>query len=110
MVTRATLFGNPFGIMPPVRGLSRSWQVHWTNQGAGIDRVPPADYETLMCETEHQAHEQAVRLFREWLTASEQADLLDQAQHELVGFNLACWCRLDMPCHADVWLDLVNQP
>lgn len=25
---------------------------------------------------------------------------------ELKGFNLACWCRLDAPCHADVLLKL----
>lgn len=26
----------------------------------------------------------------------------------LKGKNLACWCRLDQPCHADVLLRLVN--
>jgi hypothetical protein len=28
---------------------------------------------------------------------------------ELRGKNLACWCRLDAPCHADVLLDEANQ-
>lgn len=28
---------------------------------------------------------------------------------ELRGKNLACWCRLDQPCHADVLLELANQ-
>ena len=27
---------------------------------------------------------------------------------ELRGKNLACWCPLDEPCHADVLLDLAN--
>lgn len=27
----------------------------------------------------------------------------------LRGRNLACWCRLDQPCHADVLLDLANR-
>ena len=27
---------------------------------------------------------------------------------ELKGKDLACWCRLDMPCHADVLLELAN--
>ena len=27
----------------------------------------------------------------------------------LRGKNLACWCRLDAPCHADVLLDLANR-
>jgi hypothetical protein len=28
----------------------------------------------------------------------------------LRGKNLACWCRLDQPCHADVLLELANPP
>jgi hypothetical protein len=28
---------------------------------------------------------------------------------ELRGKNLACWCRLDQPCHADVLLELANE-
>jgi hypothetical protein len=26
----------------------------------------------------------------------------------LRGHDLACWCPLDQPCHADVWLRLAN--
>lgn len=29
---------------------------------------------------------------------------------ELAGKNLACFCALDKPCHADVLLDLANRP
>ena len=29
---------------------------------------------------------------------------------ELRGSDLACWCPLDQPCHADVLLDLANRP
>jgi hypothetical protein len=28
----------------------------------------------------------------------------------LAGRDLACWCPLDQPCHADVLLDLANRP
>ena len=28
----------------------------------------------------------------------------------LRGKNLACWCPLDQPCHADVLLKLANKP
>lgn len=28
---------------------------------------------------------------------------------ELRGKNLACWCRLDAPCHADVLLEIANR-
>ncbi|RVO78950.1 DUF4326 domain-containing protein [Sinorhizobium medicae] len=30
--------------------------------------------------------------------------------HELRGKNLACWCRPDAPCHADVLLQVANRP
>lgn len=29
---------------------------------------------------------------------------------ELRGHDLACWCPLDQPCHADVLLELANAP
>jgi hypothetical protein len=32
-----------------------------------------------------------------------------QAGH-LRGRDLACWCPLDQPCHADVLLEIANQP
>lgn len=28
--------------------------------------------------------------------------------HELCGRDLVCWCPLDVPCHADVLLELAN--
>jgi ribosomal protein S27AE len=31
-------------------------------------------------------------------------------RHELGGYDLACWCPLDQPCHADVLLALANAP
>jgi hypothetical protein len=38
--------------------------------------------------------------------ACETAPLLDLT--ELRGKNLACWCPLDEPCHADVLLEFAN--
>jgi hypothetical protein len=29
---------------------------------------------------------------------------------ELRGKDLACWCALDVPCHADVLLEIANAP
>ena len=31
-------------------------------------------------------------------------------KHHLAGKNLACWCPLDQPCHADVLLKIANSP
>lgn len=33
-----------------------------------------------------------------------------QHLHKLRGKNLACFCPLDQPCHADVLLELANSP
>jgi Domain of unknown function (DUF4326) len=30
-------------------------------------------------------------------------------ERDLSGKDLACWCPLDQPCHADVLLELANQ-
>lgn len=42
----------------------------------------------------------------------EQHDTLDIVQldlHELRGKNLACWCKIGEPCHADELLKLANK-
>lgn len=35
---------------------------------------------------------------------------LDDVRRDLAGKDLACWCPLDAPCHADVLLELANAP
>lgn len=52
--------------------------------------------------------ESAINLFREWLSAPEQQGLVAQARIELAGKNLACWCPLDKPCHAEVWFEVMG--
>lgn len=32
----------------------------------------------------------------------------DEIRDELAGHDLACWCPLDQPCHADVLLEIAN--
>src|SRR3546814_9059747 len=34
--------------------------------------------------------------------------MLDELRRDLRGKNLACWCPLDGPCHADVLLRVAN--
>lgn len=33
---------------------------------------------------------------------------IEQVRRDLRGKNLACWCPLDQPCHADVLLEVAN--
>ena len=55
----------------------------------------------------------AVELFRErwqgWLDADYPGQAASRAALDsLRGHNLACWCPLNAPCHADVLLDLAS--
>lgn len=49
---------------------------------------------------------EAVVLFRQHL--AQHPELVELARRELRGFDLGCTCPLDQPCHADVWLEVVN--
>lgn len=56
-----------------------------------------------------------VALFRAWVegrharsTPDVQQDFVRSNLHELRGKNLACFCALDQPCHADVLLEIAN--
>ena len=42
------------------------------------------------------------------MSNADRAFFMDRVA-ELRGKNLACWCRLDQPCHADVLLELANR-
>lgn len=80
-------FGNPFvvGELPPLA----FWKYH-------RDFVETA--------------EQAVSLYRRMLLSNLVSDAAVDALLKLRGKNLACWCALDKPCHADVLLEIANAP
>lgn len=50
--------------------------------------------------------ELAVAMFRAWQLC--RPENLAEIRAELAGFDLACWCKLGDPCHADVLLELAN--
>jgi len=54
----------------------------------------------------------AVEAFKaEWLDFfALDAEALPRLQHNLGGKNLACWCPLGSPCHADVLIEFANKP
>ena len=52
----------------------------------------------------------AVAAFRRWIEDSPEGQrLAAEARETLRGKNLACWCPLDGPCHAEVLLDIANR-
>lgn len=54
----------------------------------------------------------AVRHYREHMRLMKRDEPKRYAEllAPLRGKNLACWCRLDQPCHVDVLLELANAP
>jgi hypothetical protein len=51
----------------------------------------------------------SVEAFRTWISSSNAGNAIaERAKEELCGKNLACWCPLDGPCHADVLIDVAN--
>ena len=66
------------------------WGNPYAGDGASIDRAL------------------VVRLFEEYMARPEQDEKRRQAVAELRGRDLACWCPLDEPCHADVLLRIAN--
>lgn len=48
----------------------------------------------------------AVALYREWLDTRPRR--VAAIASLLAGYDLACWCPLDQPCHADVLLEVAN--
>lgn len=88
-VCRPSKWGNPF-IVHPEHKPGRRWNGEFFS-------VPTA--------------EEAVDCYRLMLFIPGETSLaLMDALPELRGKNLACWCRLDQPCHADVLLELANTP
>lgn len=53
------------------------------------------------------SREKSIELYRQY---ARDAFNLRDLRACLRGKDLACWCRLDQPCHADVLLELANSP
>ena len=93
VVSRPSVWGNPFPVGSTVRiaasGPQRTQQL--------LEGITP---------------EVAVYLYRLWVTHANIADRPVNPGRllwaDLRGKDLACWCPLDQPCHADVLLELAN--
>ena len=57
-----------------------------------------------------ESHEFVVTLYERWLARiPEGREIAEAAKHELRGHDLACFCGLDKPCHADTLLRIANE-
>jgi len=60
-------------------------------------------------QTKRDAHAAAVEKYREASFGGRYGrENRKHARDELRGKDLACWCALDYPCHADVLLEIAN--
>lgn len=98
-VTRPHYYGNPYRIgdvyivgelLPFALPTARSWEGETGTPG--LTAVRCADAET------------AVAWYRAWASLALEPDKVAL----LRGLDLACWCPLDQPCHADVLLEIAN--
>lgn len=100
-VGRPTKFGNPF-VLRQVAPIPPQPKPMWAVVYEGVVLV--------RWDTKDLAATDAVDRFRR-LMREPWADR--PAERELIaslrGKDLACWCPLDQPCHADVLLDLANE-
>jgi hypothetical protein len=55
--------------------------------------------------TKEGAINEAVEQHRSWIEKRTDPDL-----QELRGKDLACWCKVDQPCHGDILIKLANEP
>lgn len=55
------------------------------------------------------AHAECVAQYREWIMAPEQSELRRAIKRELACKDLACSCKLGLPCHGDVLLEIANE-
>jgi hypothetical protein len=53
--------------------------------------------------------EEAVRRYRDDLLAGRLSITIEDVERDLRGRDLACYCPLDQPCHADVLLEFANR-
>jgi hypothetical protein len=95
-VVRPTIFGNPFKHDDRALAVD-AFRRHC--QG-GTQRFEMGPGKLQFAEGQH-------RNSTHWAWPSW---LRDEGLAMLAGKNLACWCPLDQPCHADVLLELANQP
>lgn len=97
-VGRPTRWGNPYSL--------REWESYamplFRNAANGI-----FDPSVLPKEWEDWRFHDASQLFNWWINQFGDGPV-NAAESELRGKDLACWCPLDQPCHADILLEIAN--
>ena len=132
-VGRPTIYGNPFQYRDESRGLvhfgpkhlerfGREWDYEGRCSGPGSHDMWFSADDIVKTDVRWATREEIVELFRLTLTAptfgmrmaypSNKGRFLkvdvEYIRADLAGRDLACWCPLNQPCHADVLLEIAN--
>jgi hypothetical protein len=110
VVTRATIFGNPFKVGDPGRLLTR--EVDYALRGPADPAQAVLFFQTWLATGAHPWPANDLTYFgraalRIELDARRAAILA--ALPSLRGQNLACFCKAGAPCHADVLIRMGNE-
>lgn len=110
VVARPSKFGNPFtiGSFKQVRGGRREFSV--SVMGGIRSYIQSQRYARQIATDEYRAWlaKSTLDPYAHHWTLIERHAYVTEHLHELRGKNLACWCPLDQPCHADVLLEIAN--
>ena len=90
-VGRGSKWGNPFIVGKPIQ------RIYYRFEFDIDDRIKYVNGAVI------ENNDEAVRLYKKYSSY----DKLNLS--ELKGKNLACWCPLDKPCHADILLELLQR-
>jgi hypothetical protein len=122
-VGRGTKWGNPFVVGKTqirVPGVDAEWEYEGrlhkpTGERAffctGTDDVgmPVGFWHDVQLATREQCVEMyRLRMLRLDMHNVGRGEPFTVVRDELAGKDLACWCPLDQPCHADVLLEMAN--
>jgi hypothetical protein len=84
-----------------------SGEVTYIGRGHRYHNIPRSKWCNPYQVKEHGL-EQALKLFREYITSGEGKHLQNEL-HELKGKKIACHCGIDSPCHGDIIAELFHQ-
>lgn len=113
-VGRGSGFGNPYSVgktqirMPAIDG--SEWEHEGRlYKGTGTKvAFHHSDGSVTWHQIELATREQVVEIYRKRLASPYLRGHVNEIQDQLAGKDLACWCPLDQPCHADVLLEIAN--
>ena len=114
-VGRPSLWGNPWSLRDIVAAYP---EVAVSDRPAAAVRLYRRELEHFGLLSDYaytapgrtwQAADQRWEAVNRLVVASGAKNMAEYAAVALRGHDLACWCPLDQPCHADVLLELANR-